>query len=106
MRAARSQAFAEELAVRARQRHPAICENIPQEDLIAAMESELAAARAAGLEARSEFKRFSDLAMTFGFGFSTVAPWAAKIFGDAALIPEERLSRVEETGVFVLRSGT
>lgn len=103
LRATRLHRFIEELTERAHVRHRARCLQLSDGDLFASMKTEVAAAKKFGLQTRGELKRFTDLAMTFGFGFSQNEDWARNTFVNKKQEPKARLRTVEETAIFVLR---
>jgi hypothetical protein len=102
---ARLNSFARELATRARDRHPAACEPLADDDLLACITDEIRAARAIGLRTRGEIKRFADLSLTLGFGFAASQDWARDLFAAPRLAPRDRLGKVEDAAVFALAGG-
>lgn len=95
--------FVQELAERARERHPARAADFPGQALVEALKGEVDAARALGLKTRAELRRFSDLSMTFGLGFSRDLDWAREIFSRPGMQPKDRLKEVENASVFIVR---
>jgi len=95
--------FAEELAERARGRKLEICDEMPAEALVDALAGEVRAARSYGFRYRQEMTRFSDIALTLGFGFSDREPWADGVFSDQVLGPGARLDKAERIAVFASR---
>jgi len=94
--------FAKHLAIRARSRHPDACNDLSDSVLTGSLTKEIHAARAFGLKMKREIERFSDIALTLGFGFSENVDWASAIFNDPGLSPVTRLGKVEELAAFVV----
>lgn len=97
----RVESFALELAERARTRHTDACADIPDDKLQALMAEEIRAARGFGIVVSRDLKRFSDLAVVLGFGFSESEDWANAILSKTDESPSRRLGRVEDAAVFV-----
>ena len=97
LRAARLHRFAEELRDRAQVRHESRCLELSGGELLVGLKNEVAAAKKFGVQTRGELKRFTDLAMTFGFGFSQNEDWARNTFVNKKQEPKDRLRTVGST---------
>ena len=95
--------FVEDLALRARKRHPERAAEFPGDELVRALTQEVQTAKKLGLRTKGQLRRFSDLSMTFGCGFAETEDWARGLFARAGMTPAERLTEVEQSSVFVLR---
>lgn len=74
------------------------------ESLTTEIDPELARAHAHGMRSMKLLRRWTDVALAVGFGFSETKLWAIRALSRNDLSPQKKLSRVEAASVFAIRS--